>query len=89
MKNYEAKTRNWHCRSWVRKLLDLTKKIGVQKDGEWEDNDGKYWFESNNLPLCFIVWCYFKALSHWGGGWTYIRNNYKKNAMNDYKNFYL
>lgn len=89
MTNYEVKTRNWNCNKAVRKLLDLTKIFGVEKDGEWKDNDGKYWFNSNNLLFCFIVWVLFKSLSPWSGGWTYIRNNYKKYQMNDYKNFYL
>jgi len=69
---YDVKTRNWHCRKWVKRLLDLSHKWGVVRGDSYQDGDGKYILSTNNMALAWATWAYFMMLRHFSGGWTYI-----------------
>ena len=73
MKNYFVKTRNWHGKKNIFKLLCLSHKWGVQRGDSYTDGDGKFCLETTNLFKAFLTLLYFLALGHWSGGWTYIQ----------------
>ena len=69
---YFVKTRNWHCKKWVFRLLSLSHKINTFRLDDYDDGDGKFGYESNSLVKAFLVFCYFFVLRPFSGGWTYI-----------------
>jgi hypothetical protein len=88
MKTYTIKTRNWHGNKAAKKLLDLSLKFGAVKNGEFTDNDEKYFYETNSLLAGLLVLAYWLALARWTGGWTYIAK-WNKQPNFTYKIFYL
>lgn len=68
---YKVKTRNWHCKKWVLRLLQFTCKFTV-KCNVYDDGDGKFWLETSNGFKAWMIWVYFMLLRHFSGGWTYI-----------------
>jgi hypothetical protein len=72
MKTYAVKTRNWHCKKWVKFLLDFSEFFGASRCDNYEDGDGKYWIETSSAVKAWGLWLYFMALRKFSGGWTYI-----------------
>ena len=79
--NYFVKTRNWHCKKWVFKLLSYTHKFGVTRGDGYKDGDGKFCLETNKPLKAWLVWLYFILLSRSSGGWTYITRGDKFNGF--------
>jgi len=71
-RNYTVKTRNFHCRKWVKSLLDLSHRYGVQRGDSYTDGDGKYILETSSAVKAWSIWAYFILLRRFSGGWTYI-----------------
>ena len=69
---YYVKTRNWHCKKRVFKLLSISRKWGVVRGDSYDDGDGKFILETTDSVIAWLTWCYFMALRHFSGGWTYI-----------------
>jgi hypothetical protein len=69
---YFVKTRNWHCKRWVKFFLDLSRMRGVKRADCYEDEDGKYVFETANKMLALFTWRYFMIFYRYSGGWTYV-----------------
>ena len=86
---YRVKTRNFHCKKAVKKLLDLSALLGVVRGDSYDDGDGKYFLENASLIKAFIVWLYFMALSPWSGGWTYIIGQEQQIGGGKLKSWYL
>ncbi len=85
---YFIKTRNWHCKKWVFKLLTISYLWGVKRGDSYEDGDGKFCLETNKLLLAWFTWSYFMLLRYFSGGWTYIiRPNHKFQGMS-YQSIY-
>jgi hypothetical protein len=86
---YHVKTRNWHGKKWVLKLLKLTLEFGVISNEHPKDTDAdiKFWLETSSTLKAWTVWAYFMLLKHWSGGWTYICRPGKTTSM-DYKAIY-
>lgn len=70
---YFVKTRNWHCKRWVKFFLDISKLWGVKRADYYENGDGKYYLETYSKILAFLAWSYFMIFYPFSGGWTYIR----------------
>jgi hypothetical protein len=88
MKKFIVKTRNFNCQKWVKDALKFSYKWGV--DGYFEpDNDGKIWLYTDSLVHALFVLAYFKILSPFSGGWTYILNQKRNHSLAGYKTFYL
>lgn len=68
---YLVKTRNWSCKQWVKRLLDVALQFGV-RGYPYPDGDCKYVIETKSRPLAWGLWVYFLILKPWSGGWTYI-----------------
>ncbi|MFH2062479.1 MAG: hypothetical protein ABIJ43_05840 [Candidatus Beckwithbacteria bacterium] len=89
---YHIKTRNWHCKLWVKKLLDISLLFGAGRGDNYNDGDGKYGFDTDSLVSGLLMLGYYKLLSHWSGGWTYIMNTgkfFRKAGITEYNTFYL
>ncbi len=71
---YYVKTRNWHCN---RTIFNLISKVPCARGDSYTDGDGKFYYQSNSLVKAFAVLLYWKILSYWSGGWTYICNEHK------------
>jgi hypothetical protein len=71
---YYVKTRNWHCKSWVKFFLDISYLWGVRRADYYEDGDGKYILETSSKILALMTWGYFMIFYQYSGGWTYIRS---------------
>jgi hypothetical protein len=85
---YFVKTRNWNCNKFVHKLIALAP--NERGDG-YTDGDGKFYHETNSLIIGLLILLYWKILSYWSGGYTYIidRIKYADGSANDFKTFYL
>lgn len=86
---YYVKTRNWNCDKRVKKLLDISLKFGAQRGDSYEDEDGKYYFESDSLVKCFAILAYYLTLRRFSGGWTYLKRNASEKEMGNYGILYL
>ena len=82
---YYVKTRNFQGKLWVKNLLDRVA-YGSQDYG---DHDVKYGYQTNSLVAALAVLAYFKALSRFSGGWTYIQDQTKEHNLSEYRMFYL
>jgi hypothetical protein len=69
---YLVKTRNWHCKRWVKIFLNISKAWGVQRGDSYEDGDGKYYLQTRSKPLAIATWYYFMLFYKVSGGWTYV-----------------
>ena len=78
---YFVKTRNWHCKKWVFKLLAYTHKFDVERVDSYEDGDGKFCLETNKPLKAWLIWFYFMCISPFSGGWTYITRGDKFNGF--------
>jgi hypothetical protein len=47
---YFVKTRNWHCKQWVKFFLDISHVWGVKRGDYYDDGDGKYILETSSNP---------------------------------------
>jgi hypothetical protein len=74
---YFVKTRNWHCRRWVKSFLDISHLWGVKRADFYDDGDGKYYLETYSKTLAFLTWHYFMFFEPFSGGWTYIQHEGK------------
>lgn len=74
---YYVKTRNWYCKMWVRRLLDLSHRWGTLRGDTYRDGDGKFYLETNSKALAVFTWLYFMALVKLTGGWTYCIDTHK------------
>ncbi len=83
-KKYFVKTRNYKCRMWVRKILDISHLWGTCRGDSYDDGDGKFYLETNNLLLALVTFGYFMALRPLTRGWTYILNTQTK--MDEFEN---
>ena len=72
-----VKTRNWHCKKWVKALIGISKLWGVKRGDLYEDGDGKYYLETFSEVKAVLTWAYFMALYRFSGGWTYVYHNDK------------
>lgn len=83
---YLVKTRNWHCKRWVKFFLDISHVWGIKRGDYYDDGDGKYIFETSNKLLALLTWSYFMIFYPYSGGWTYIRSEGKfiKNSDPEY-----
>jgi hypothetical protein len=70
---YFVKTRNWHCKRWVKFFLDISQVWGVKRGDSYDDGDGKYILETSHKVFALITWSYFMLFYPFSGGWTYIR----------------
>jgi hypothetical protein len=70
---YFVKTRNWHCKRWVKRFLDISHLWGVKRGDYYDDGDGKYYLETGNRMLALLTWHYFMLLNPFSGGWTYVK----------------
>jgi hypothetical protein len=79
---YFVKTRNWHCKRWVKLFLDISKLWGIERGDCYEDGDGKYLIDTNNKFLALFTWYYFMIFYPFSGGWTYVsyKNDIIKNS---------
>ena len=73
VKVYFTKTRNWHCKRWVKRFLDISHLWGVKRGDFYDDGDGKYYLETFSKMLALLTWHYFMLLGPFSGGWTYIQ----------------
>ena len=69
---YEVKTRNWYSKKWVKSLLDISERFGVQRGDSYQDGDGKYILRTKSAFTAWATWTYFQMLKPLSGGWTYI-----------------
>jgi hypothetical protein len=83
---YVVKTRNWHCKRWVKALLDISKLWGVERGDIYEDGDGEYYFQTSNKPLALATWYYFMLFYKFSDGWTYVRTQtgFMRNSRADF-----
>jgi hypothetical protein len=70
---YFVKTRNWHCKKWVKLFLDISHVWGTKRGDSYDDGDGKYYLETSSKILALLTWSYFTIFYQFTGGWTYIR----------------
>jgi hypothetical protein len=69
---YFVKTRNWHCRKWVKRFLDISHLWGVQRGDYYDDGDGKYLLLTTSKRKAIVTWWYFMLFAKFSGGWTYV-----------------
>lgn len=83
---YRVKTRNWHCKKWVKFFLDISRLWGVKRADYYDDGDGKYILETDFMTFALLTWVYFMLLYPYSGGWTYIWHDgqYIYNSDPDY-----
>jgi hypothetical protein len=81
IETYFVKTRNWHCRRWVKRLLDISHLWGVRRGDQYEDGDGKYILLTASKRKAHLTWWYFMLFAEFSGGWTYLmhKGDYIKN----------
>ena len=87
---YFIKTRNWHGKRWVLKLLRFSTKWGVNGYMLYDefDPDKKFILETPNPITAWLTWGYFVALRYFSGGWTYIIRPRHKITGISYKSIY-
>jgi hypothetical protein len=49
---YLVKTRNWHCKRWVKFFLDISHVWGIKRGDYYDDGDGKYFLKH---PLNYLL----------------------------------
>ena len=77
MNTYEIRTRNWHCRRWVKRLLEIAPS---QRGDSYDDGDAKLYVKTSNAARAWLTWSWWMILKPLSGGWTYIiRPNHTPN----------
>ena len=71
---YLVKTRNWHCKRWVKAFLDVSKTWGVERGDSYDDGDGKYFLRTRSKTVAILTWYYFMLFYKFSGGWTYVNS---------------
>jgi hypothetical protein len=74
---YLVKTRNWHCRKWVKFFLDFSHMWGAERADSYDDGDAKYILKTRSMAVAMFTWIYYMLFSHFSGGWTYVHNGEK------------
>src|SRR3954470_25014877 len=80
IETYFVKTRNWHCRRWVKRFLDISHLWGVRRGDLYEDGDGKYILLTTSKRKAHLTWWYFMLFAEFSGGWTYLMPNFNSLA---------
>ena len=78
---YFVKTRNWHCKRWIKYFLNISYLWGVTRGDSYDDGDGKYILITFNKTKALLAWMYFMLFYPYSGGWTYI--NYQGKHIKD------
>jgi hypothetical protein len=69
---YTVKTRNWNGNRIVAVALNMAAKLTGTPCYKTDDNDNKYYLETNSASRAWAAWLMFMALRSLSGGWTYI-----------------
>jgi len=82
IEEYFVKTRNWHCKRWVKFFLDISHVWGVYRGDLYDDGDGKYLLLTTSKHKALATWWYFMLFARFSGGWTYVlhQGKYMKNS---------
>ena len=85
---YRVKTRNWNCRLWVLKVLQLSERWGVSRCDSYKDGDGKFYIETPRPIKAWLTWAFFMLMAGRSGGWTYLIRPGREIAGGTYKSIY-